>query len=256
MNKSFERAFSQFYKNIHISFQNFFRLMDTTIWPLTLLFAFVFLTQALNSDPSVLVLVVLGMMGWQVVQQTQMGIAVSYMDEFWSNSLAHLLVAPIKLWEFVLGGIMTAIFKCAIVLSLFFLTAHFAYGIAIQNPFYFFIALFFLFIFGIALGMLNLALIFPHGENAIFLVWTIPDILIVFSGVYYPLEILPQPLYSIALLLPSSHAFNLIKQATGAANTDWFALVFLSAAWLVGSWIALNMSFNYAKKKGKLVRVA
>ncbi len=35
-------------------------------------------------------------------------------------------------------------------------------------------ARFFLLLFGISLGMIHLALIFPHGENAIFLVWTLP----------------------------------------------------------------------------------
>src|SRR3989338_1517295 len=127
MNKAFSHAYSQFYKNKHMMFQNFFRLMDTTIWPLTLLLAFTFLAKALNSEPAVLSLVVLGLMGWQVVQQTQMGIAISYMDEFWSNSMTHLFVTPIRLSEFVFGGVLTGILKCIIVIVLFFATAHFFY---------------------------------------------------------------------------------------------------------------------------------
>ncbi|HLC93048.1 MAG TPA: ABC transporter permease [archaeon] len=256
MNKSLTRAYSQFYKNTKLMSQNLFRLMDTTVWPLTLLLAFVFLAKALNNDPAVITLVVLGMAGWQVVQQMQMGIAVGYMDEFWSNSLTHLFVSPMRLREFVLGGIMTGILKCIIVIGLFFATAHFFYGMALPTQIEFIAALFFLFIFGISIGMLNLAIIFPHGENAIFLVWTLPDILVVFSGVYYPLEILPEPLYSLAQLLPSSHAFNLIKETSGAAKADWVAMIALSAIWLIGSWILLQLSFHYAKKTGKLVRVA
>ena len=255
MKNSFERVYSQFYKNFHTMFQNVFRLMDTTIWPLTLLLAFVFLAQALNNDSTIITFVVLGMIGWQVVQQTQMGIAVSYMDEFWSNSLTHLFVTPIRLWEFVLGGVLTGIMKCAIVVVLFFITASIMYGTTIPDPYTFTAALFFLFIFGISLGMINLALIFPHGENAIFVVWTIPDILVVMSGVYYPLELLPQPLYSIVQFLPSSHAFNLIKSTVGMANADWIALIVLSAAWLIGSWLLLVYSYHYSKKTGKLVRV-
>ena len=255
MNNAIRRAYSQFYKSTNLMFSNFFRLMDTTIWPLTLLFAFVFLVQALNNDPQVIALVILAMAGWQVVQQTQMGIAVSYMDEFWSNSLTHLFVTPIRLWEFVLGGVLTGILKCAIVVVLFFITASIMYGITIPDPFTFIAALFFLFLFGISLGMINLALIFPHGENAIFVVWTIPDILVVMSGVYYPLELLPQPLYSIVQFLPSSHAFNLIKQTVGMGTADWLALIALSAAWLIGSWMLLVFSYHYSKKTGKLVRV-
>ena len=80
MNKSLERAFSQFYKNFFIMTSNYFRLTDMTIWPLTLLLSFLLLTQALTKDPDVIALVILGMMGWQAVQQTQMGIASGYMD--------------------------------------------------------------------------------------------------------------------------------------------------------------------------------
>lgn len=254
--QSLERAYSQFYKNIYLIFQNNFRLMDTTIWPLTLLLAFAFLAQALNNEPIVIALVVLGMMGWQIVQQTQMGMATCYMDEFWSNSLTHLFVTPIRLVEFLLGGILTGLFKCAIVLVLFFAAASVLYQVQIPDIVSFLAALFFLFLFGISLGMINLALIFPRGENAIFVVWTLPDILVVLSGVYYPLEILPAPLNSLAQLLPSSHAFNLIKETLGMAKADWIALIALSAVWLMGSWLLLQNSFRYAKKTGKLVRVA
>ncbi|MBI4210052.1 MAG: ABC transporter permease [Candidatus Diapherotrites archaeon] len=254
--QSLERAYSQFYKNVRLITQNHFRLMDTTIWPLTLLLAFAFLAQALNNDPAVIALVVLGMMGWQVVQQTQMGMATCYMDEFWSNSLTHLFVTPIRLGEFLLGGIMTGLLKCAIVLMLFFAAAAVFYGIHIPDPAAFIAALFFLLLFGISLGMINLAIIFPRGENAIFTVWTLPDILVVLSGVYYPLEILPGPLNWAAQLLPSSHAFNLIKETLGMATTDWAALIGLSAVWLIGSWLLLQNSFRYAKMTGKLVRVA
>ena len=256
MNNGLERAYSQFYKNVHTMFQNTFRLMDTTVWPLTLLLAFTFLAQALNGKPEVIAVVILGMMGWQVVQQTQMGIVSSYMDEFWSNSLTHLFVSPIRLWEFIFGGIMTGILKCIIVLSLFFAAAAILYNIQIPNLPMFAITLIFLFLMGISIGMINLAFIFPRGENAIFLVWTVPDIIIVFSGVYYPLEILPQPLYSVAQLFPSSHAFNLIKQGAGLASADIVALVVLSALWLVGAWIFLSVSYHQAKREGKLVRVA
>lgn len=256
MIEGFERAYSQFYKNTQLMFLNHFRLMDTTVWPLTLLLGFAFLAQALNNDPAVIVLVVLGMAGWQVVQQTQMGMATCYMDEFWSDSLTHLFVTPIRLREFLLGGIMTGLLKCAIVLALFFGTVGIVYKVSVPDPFGFAAGIFFLFVFGISLGMLNLALIFPRGENAIFAVWTIPDILVVFSGVYYPLEALPEPIHSLSLLLPSSHAFNLIKETLGMAKADWTALIGLSALWLLGAWLLLRNSFHYAKKTGKLVRVA
>ena len=100
------------------------------------------------------------------------------------------------------------------------------------------------------------AAMFMYGENAISLVWTVADIFVVLSGVYYSVTVLPAPLQAIAYILPSTQAFNLLKNTVNTTPVDWIAMVLFTIAWLVGAACILNYAFHFAKKTGKLVRVA
>lgn len=256
MNDFLRRSYSQVFKNMRLMMQSPFRLFDASIWPLTSLFAFLFLVNSFSSDPSFLLLIIMGMMGWQAVQQFQMGISSNYMDEYWSHSLTHLFITPIRLTEFVFGGVLSGFVKFALVTVLFFVATNLVYSYAIPNLALFAVAVFFLVLFGISVGMLNLGFMFLYGENAISLAWTLSDILVVLSGVYYSISILPGPLHLFAQILPSTYAFDLIKSMIGIATPDWNALIALSAIWLLGTFLFLRFAYHRAKKTGRLVRVA
>lgn len=256
LNRAIERVISQPFKSLKLLFKSPFRFLEVSVWPLTFLFLFIFMVKAFEPDPGLLQVVIMAMAGWQAVHHAQMGIGSTYMDEYWSQSLTHLFISPIRVGEFVLGGVLTGLAKLLIVLVLFVVTVFAVYGITIANWALFVIALFFLFVFGIAVGMLNLAAMFVYGENAISLVWTVTDIFVVLSGVYYSISVLPQALQGIAHVLPSTYAFDVLKSLIQPLTIDWTALVLLSLVWLLGSFFVLNRAFHFAKKTGKLVRVA
>ncbi|MBI2597970.1 MAG: ABC transporter permease [Candidatus Diapherotrites archaeon] len=256
MKHALERIISQPFKNLRLMLRSPFRFLEVSVWPLTFLFLFIFMVQSFDPKPKVLEMVIMAMAGWQAVHHAQMGIGTTYMDEYWSQSLAHLFISPLRLTEFVIGGILTGLAKLAIVLVLFLVTVFFFYGIWILDWASFLIALFFLFLFGVSIGMLNLSAMFLFGENAISLVWTTADIFVVLSGVYYSVSILPKSLQLIAGFLPSLHAFNLLKSTVEPLAVDWVSLSVLSLAWLAGSFAVLKYAFFAAKKTGKLVRVA
>lgn len=255
MNRKLERALSQSFKSLMLLKQSPFRLFEMTIWPLTSLFAFVFLVTAFSPDPGVLTIVILGMVGWQAVHQGQMGIAFNYTDEYWSNSLAHLWISPLRLSEFVLGGIITGILKFLITATILLAAMFFTYGFVVPNWGLFVLALAALFLFGVCIGMLNVGLMFLVGENAIALIWTLADIFVVLSGVYYSIELLPGPVKLFAQGLPSTYAFDVIKSTAGHAVANWPVLMGLLGTWLFATFGFLNWAFKRAQQKGKLVRV-
>ncbi len=256
MNESVERAFSQAFKNFRLLFKNPFRWFDVTLWPLILLFSITFFVSYLQSDARVIAMVILGVMGWRAVYHAQMEIASNYMEEYWSNSLTHLFITPIRTIEFVLGGIASGVFKFMLVFFMFYIIGIFLYGLVIPDPFTFFVAVCFLFVYGISLGMITLGMMFLFTSEAFSLSFTVPDIFVLISGVYYPITVLPGPVQTLAMLLPSTHAFNMIKSTLGFAQYDFGALVILSIAWFLLSYAFLEFTFRRAKKTGKLVRVA
>ncbi len=256
MNQMIERIASQPFKSLKLLSKSPFRFLDVSVWPLTFLFLFIFMVRAFAPSPELLQLIIMAMAGWQAVHHAQMGIGTTYMEEYWSQSLTHLFISPMRLSELVIGGIITGLVKLLIVITLFVIAVFTVYGITISNWALFSTALFFLFLFGIAIGMLNLSAMFLYGEHAISLVWTISDIFVVLSGVYYSISVLPAPLQAIAGLLPSTYAFDLLKSTIEAVSVNWANLIALTVIWLVGSFLILNRAFAMAKKNGKLVRVA
>lgn len=256
MNPVIERIASQPFKSLKLLFKSPFRFLEVSVWPLTFLFLFIFMVMAFEPSPELLQMVIMAMAGWQAVHQAQMNIGITYIEEYWSQSLAHLFISPLRLSEMIIGGIITGVVKLLIVIALYAIAIFVVYGITITNWGVFSTALFFLFLFGIAIGMLNLSAMFLYGENAISLVWTISDIFVVLSGVYYSITVLPQPLQIIAGILPSTYAFDLLKSLTGAVSVNWVNLITLTVLWLAGSFLVLSYAFAQAKKSGKLVRVA
>ena len=256
MNEFFSRAYSQAFKNFRLLFKNPFRWFDVTLWPLILLFSITFFVSFLQSGQNIIIMVVLGIIGWRAVYHAQMEIAATYMEEYWSNSLTHLFITPIKTIEIVLGGTVSGLFKFLLVFAMYYIVAAYFYGFYIPDILTFAIALAFLFVYGIALGMITLSLMFLFTSEAFSLSFTVPDIFVLISGVYYPITVLPQPVQAIALLLPSTHAFNMIKSTVGLAQYDFLSLVFFTIVWLALSYAFLEFSFRHAKKTGKLVRVS
>jgi ABC-2 type transport system permease protein len=250
-----DRIISQPFKSLKLLTKSPFRFLEISVWPLTYLFLFIFIIQSFGVDPELIRLILMAMLGWQAVHHAQMGIGTTYMDEYWSHSLTHLFISPIHLTEMVIGGIITGVVKMGVVLLLFLAAIFLVYGITIVNWPFFLIAVFFLFVFGISIGMLNLSAMFLYRENAISLVWTIADIFVVLSGVYYSISILPAPLQFVSKILPATYAFDILKSLGKNAAIDWIPLIVLSLVWLVGSYVIIAWAFSKAKKKGTLVRV-
>ncbi|HLD58308.1 MAG TPA: ABC transporter permease [archaeon] len=254
-NEFFSRSYSQAYKNFKLLFKNPFRWFDVTFWPLILFFSITIFASYLETDPRILAVVIMGLIGWRAVYHPLMEINTLYMEEYWSNSLGHFFITPIKPIEIVLGGTISALMKFFIVFIMYYLIAVFLYGFSFANFPVFMAAIFFLFLFGISIGMLILGLMFKMASDSFSLSYTVPDIAVLISGVYYPISFLPLPVQAIALLLPSAHAFNLIKASLGLAEFSWVALIITTIAWLLGTYLFMQWAFRSAKKSGKLVRV-
>ena len=76
-------------------------------------------------------------------------------------------------------------------------------------------------------------------------------IIMIFSGVYYPVSILPEPAKSISFLLPSTHAIESIRYSL-ASNEAAAALSILLSFALTFAYLILGyLAFSNGIKKGK-----
>ena len=146
-----------------------------------------------------------GVLLWEVTLRSQMGMAISFLEEMWSRNLGHVFVSPLRPWETGGGadrhvghphaaGVLPAILLAWVL---------YAFNLFALGPV---LVLFFinLMIMGwwVALGVVSLIL--RHGAGAEPLAWSVLFGLTPFSAVFYPVSVLPAFVRPIAFALPST----------------------------------------------------
>lgn len=117
-----------------------------------------------------------------------------------------------------------------------------------------------LFLFGVALGLFTCAAIFRLGPAAEWLSWPLPMILSLISGVYYPINTLPDFLATIARLFPPAYVFESLRalleqQATLQVLAGHLTLgLVLAFLYLLLAYLVFHRVYRHNLQTGKLAR--
>ncbi len=247
--------YSQLYKNFTLLFRNYFRLFDITIWPLTLLFSIALFVNFMDASPAITAMVILGVTGWRAVYHLQFDLITSYMDEYWGHSLNHFLISPLRHIEFMLGNILTGLIKFVFVLIIYLLLGKFLFSFTLINIPQFIIGILALSLFGVILGIIGMGLVTLYHDNAYTAAYIIPDLLVLLSGVYYPITIFPAAVQKFIAFIPAVYGFDILKSTIGLGTANYPMLVITTLVWLVLAILFFVLCFNHAKKTGRLGRM-
>ena len=200
-----------------------------------------------------------GVLLWEVALRSQMGVAISFMEEMWSRNLGHVFVSPMRPWELVAALIQISLIRTAAGVLPAILVAWllYTYNLFAMGPV---VVLFFmnLMIMGWAVALGVVSLILRHGAGAEALAWSVLFGLTPFSAVFYPVAVLPKVLQPIALALPSSHVFEGMRGIllNGEVRWDHLAAAFaLNAVWLAGAALLFARQFRQARLRGALLSI-
>lgn len=253
-----ERIYSQIYKSSKSIKRNSFRFADLTIWPLLYLFPLTFFVTYLGSDQSFLHLIILGMIGWRMVYFINHEMISLYVEEYWSKALPHLMLSPISRLEYSIGAASAGLLKAGFVTALYLVISNYVYGFWIDDWATFLFGMFFLALVSLILGLflLGAAYYIKEKGDAFSIAFIVPDALVLLSGVYFSIEsVYPDYLLPYIRLLPSTHAFDVLKSMIGFAQPDIPMLFATTAAWLVIAYMFNSYMFELARKEGKLTRL-
>lgn len=242
-------------KSMRLAKNDQFRLFDITIWPVTFFISVTFLTSFLSNDPRMLAMVALGTVGWRAVYHFSNEICDLYRIDYWGSCIDQLLVTPVKTFDFVAAGAIIGAVKLAFVVGVFAILAAFLFPLPAINIPAVFAATAILGIFGIELGLLLLGVYYYYGDSAFAISYAITDVVAVFSGVYYPLALVPEILRPFALALPSTHAFSLMKSTLGIESFDPVLAVVTLVGWGVLALWTHNRLLEKARKQGRLLKI-
>jgi ABC-2 type transport system permease protein len=200
-----------------------------------------------------------GVLLWEVALRSQMGVAISFLEELWSRNLGHVFVSPLRPWELVAALIGMSIIRmvAGVTPAILLAWALYAFNLFALGPV---LILFFinLMIMGwwVSLGVVSLIL--RHGAGAEALAWSVLFGLTPFSAVFYPVSVLPVWVQPIALALPSAHVFEGMRGVllNGVVPWDHMAWAFgLNALWLAAAIAVFAQQFRQARVRGALLSI-
>jgi ABC-2 type transport system permease protein len=235
-------------------------LMRGSVARITPLFAWVaidivlwgFITRYLNSVttgvnfvPALLGAVLL----WDFFTRVMQGVSMGFLEDVWSRNFLNFFATPLQISEYLAGLVITStatsvvgLFVMLVLATGIFGLKFFAYGLTLV-PF-----LLVLFLFGIALGIVAIALVLRMGPAAEWFIWPIPAMISPFAGVFYPLSTLPEWMQIVARILPPSYVFEGLRGLVRGGPLNFPALgVGLSLA--VGYILIAATFFKYVYQR-------
>src|ERR1041385_7869595 len=192
------------------------RILSVIVWVGIDIVLWGFITKYLNTIGGTglnFVSLLLGaVLFWDFSARVTHGVTTPFLEDVWSRNFLSIFASPLTIPEYLAGLITTSIVTSLIGLLFMLLLAMLAFGLSFFTygilliPF-----LMILFLFGIAVGIIGIAVVLRFGPAAEWLVWPIPAILSPFVGVFYPISTLPRWMQLLSRLLPPSYVFETMR---------------------------------------------
>jgi ABC-2 type transport system permease protein len=259
------RVWAMMYRHLALYRSSWPRLLELAYWPVLqmLIWGFTasFIAARVGTSRAALAGEALlgGVLLWEVALRSQMGVAISFMEEMWSRNLGHLFVSPLRPWELVAALIGMSVVRMLIgvlpAIGIAYLL--YAFDLFTLGPV---LVLFFanLMVMGwwVALGVVSLIL--RHGAGAEALAWSVLFAITPFAAVFYPVAILPPAMRAIAWAIPASHVFEGMRAMLTQQVIRWdhLAAAFaLNTVWMLLAALLFAQQFRQARLHGALLSI-
>ncbi|MGD9851388.1 MAG: ABC transporter permease [Nitrospirales bacterium] len=250
-------------RHMYLYKRSFARMLEIFYWPFLDLVVWGFITIYLEKVGVQVHGAVTFFLGalilWDVLFRAQQGIAVSFLEEMWARNLMNLFASPLTVGEYLLATMTMSVIKVTAVgsLMMLFAWAFYSYDI-LQMGFSLFPFILNLVVSGWIIGVLTTSIIMRFGQQAEVLAWGMVFLFQPISCVFYPIDVLPPVLQSIAWMVPPAHIFEGMRSVLTTGSVPITHLVWatgLNAGFLLLIVLWFYHTFNICKDRGMLVRV-
>lgn len=228
-------------------------LFEMVFWPLMALASFGIFLKFVGANDYLKALMFTGVIGWSTINLTQTAISRAFMHELWDRTLKHTFSAPITFYDFIIGHWLFGIFEIIIAFGLmsiialnFFNFNIFSIGIYIP------LALGLIALCGLLIGIIAISIILTFGLRMDFIVWSIVDMVVFVSGIYYSVTVFPESIQTISHLFPVVYVFEGMRTVlTGLPAFQIFTKGYLIALiWTIIAFMLFKKIEINARKNG------
>jgi ABC-2 type transport system permease protein len=259
---SLRRIYALVLRHVYILRSSWMRLIELGYWPAVQMIMWGFLTQFLAAQSNYVAhafgVLLSGMLLWDVLVRGQLGLSISFLEEMWSRNLGHLFVSPLRPLEMAAGVIVMSALRTLIGMVPVSLLAWWMFGFSIYDLGLSLVGFFVVLqMFGWAVGLGISGMIMRHGLGAETFAWAAIFALLPFSGVYYPVTVLPAWMQGVAWALPTTYVFEGMRSLLiqKVARIDYLGIGFgLSIVYLVVGSAVFLAFFAAARRRGTLLQ--
>ncbi|WP_424136950.1 ABC transporter permease [Roseomonas chloroacetimidivorans] len=264
MRASARRVWGMMYRHLALFRRSWPRVLELMYWPILQMIVWGFVTAYVagvqqNTASLAAGALLGGVLLWEVALRSQMGFAISFLEEIWSRNLGHVFVSPLRPWELVAALVGMSIIRMLTGVLPAVLLAWLLYGFGLFSlgPV---VVLFFaaLMIMGWAVALGVTSLILRHGAGAEALAWSVLFGLTPFAAVFYPVSVLPGWLQPFSLATPAAHVFEGMRAALLENRIAWGHLGWafaLDLIWLAAMGWLFMRQFHQARERGALLTI-
>lgn len=260
---SMRRVLAVILRHVYVMRSSPVRVIEMAYWPTVQMIMWGFITQFFLTHSDWLVqaagALVSAVLLWDVVFRGNLGLSLSFLEEMWSRNLGHLFVSPLRPYEHVAALTLMSLIRTLIGVTPAALLAILFYQVNVFDMGLPLVAFFTnLLVTGWVVGLGVSAMVLRFGLGAESLAWVFVFAFAPLSGIYYPIDTLPQWLQPVAWALPPAHVFEGMRAVLFDGTFPlghFFAAVGLNALYLGATITLFLWVFRQARVRGQLLNM-
>ena len=246
------------YKNWIISRRNIFTIFELFFWPMISLLSIGLLTRFLKVDESMVSFLLVGSIALTVLQVAQMDVAYVLLFDMWSKSIKNTFIAPVHSYHLIFGALLFGIARGSIVFGILVVVSRYLFGFDFQRGGLLPVLIFLAGVFATAavIGITVCISILTFGQKADVAAWSISGLILLVSGIYYPVEVLPPVLQMFARAVPLTYFLEYYRSIFIPGPQHLATGTILAFFYLALGLILFDRAIERARRTGILLRLS
>jgi ABC-2 type transport system permease protein len=246
------------YKNWIISKRNIFTIFELFFWPMISLLSIGLLTRFLKVDESMVSFLLVGSLALTVLQVAQMDVAYVLLFDMWSKSIKNTFIAPVHSYHLIFGALLFGVLRGSIVFGILIIVSRYLFGFDFQRGGLLPVLIFLAGVFATAavIGITVCISILTFGQKADVAAWSLSGLILLVSGIYYPVDVLPPVLQMFARAVPLTYFLEYYRSIFIPGPHHLVAGTILAIFYLVLGLVLFDRAIDRARKTGILLRLS
>ena len=255
------RTWAFAHRNLIMARRNVFFVFELTFWPGVAMLSHGLLTRFLDLTPAMTSFILVGTVALSAVQVCQLDVAYAVLFDIWAKSMKHQFLSPVRIYHLALGSWMVGVGRGLLVFALMATIGTRAFGFNFVGAGPVSLGLFLMgcFLTALIVGLLVCALVVLFGTRAETSAWAAVNFIVMLSGIYYPVSVLPGWVGAISAAIPLTYFLDAMRAGYGFPSQ--FAHPFLTGFALAALYVtlahwALASAVTRARRTGLLLKLS